>query len=516
MTAMTTVMRWVSLSIFVCVLQACGGGSGSSTPGATSQQTTSAATFSSSSQQTSAALSSSSLSVSVASSSSEQTSSAVISASMSSVQSTSSASQSSIPADFPVGTAEALPVLDITTTGAAPIVSKEDYLMGSFSLSADGQNTLSGGLEIRGRGNSTWSWVKKPYRLKLTSSTQLLGMPASRHWVLLANYADKTLMRNDIAFRFGRSLGMEYSPRNQYVELHVNGQYQGIYQLAEHIRVAKDRVNIPELKVGDTALPNITGGYLLEVDFRMHKDYCQTAYWESYCVNGVNLAREETFCVDSTHDMNPFCVDTPETLLDPEWAAQRNYIEQYITDTEAALFGENFADPDTGYAAYIDIDSAIQYFLVNELFRNPDGAAASFYLYKKREGKLFFGPIWDFDLAMGNAGYDNVDKTEGWHMLSAPWFKRLFKDPAFEAKVKAQWQLLKANGTLEEIFQYAQARAIWLDKQQEKNYQRWSITDFESWIMHPAAGMGSYETEVNELIRWLRARYEWIDEQFSQ
>lgn len=497
MTAMTMVMRWVSLSIFVCVLQACGGGSGSSTPGATSQQTTSAATFSSSSQQSS---------IEAVSSSSQQTS----------LASSSSTSQSSIPADFPVGTAEALPVLDITTTGAAPIVSKEDYLMGSFSLSADGQNTLSGGLEIRGRGNSTWSWVKKPYRLKLTSSTQLLGMPASRHWVLLANYADKTLMRNDIAFRFGRSLGMEYSPRNQYVELHLNGTYQGIYQLTEHIRVAEDRVNIDDLKKADTDAEKITGGYLIEVDFRMHKDYCQTAYWESYCVNGVNLAREETFCVDSTHGMNPFCVDTPETLLDPAWTAQRNYIEQYITDTEAALFGDNFADPDTGYAAYIDIDSAIQYFLVNELFKNPDGAMASFYLYKKRDGKLFFGPIWDFDLAMGNAGYDNVDKTGGWHILPAPWFKRLFEDPAFEAKVKAQWQLLKANGTLEEIFQYAQARALWLDKQQKKNYQRWNITDFDSWIMHPAAGMGSYETEVNELIRWQRARYEWIDEQFSQ
>lgn len=518
MTAMTTVMRWVSLSIFMCVLQACGGGSGSTAPGATSSQQSSTATLSSSSQQSSVVLFSSSLSISLASSSSEQTSSSstATSASASSVESRISASQSSIPTDFPVGTAEALPVLDITTTGAAPIVSKENYLTGNFSLSGDEQNTLSGELEIRGRGNSTWSWVKKPYRLKLTSSAQLLGMPASRHWVLLANYADKTLMRNDIAFRFGRSLGMEYSPRNQYVELHLNGQYQGIYQLTEHIRIARDRVNIVELKDSDTATPNITGGYLLEVDFRMHRDYCQTAFWESYCVNGVNLAREETFCVDSAHGMNPFCLDTPETLLEPAWAAQRNYIEQYITDTETTLFGDNFADPNTGYAAYIDVDSAIQYFLVNELFKNPDGAVASFYLYKKRNGKLFFGPIWDFDLAMGNAGYDNVDKTEGWHIRPAPWFNRLFQDPAFEAKVKAQWQLLKTQGKLEEIFQYAQARATWLDKPQEKNYSIWDITDFESWIMHPSRATGSYETEVNELIRWQRERYEWIDEQFSQ
>jgi hypothetical protein len=483
-----TVMRSVSVIFFLCLLQACGGGSGSDSPGKPS-----------SSQKTSAALSSS---VS------------------SSVSSSSSSTQFSIPADFPVGTVEDLPVLSITTTGAAPIVSKKDYLAGSFSL-AEGENTTEGGLEIRGRGNSTWGWVKKPFRLKLSSTTEMLGMPASRHWVLLANYVDKTLMRNDIAFRFARTIGMEYSPRNQYVELNLNGSYQGVYQLTEHIRVAKDRVNIPDLKVADTDLEtgSITGGYLLEVDFRMNKDYCKgdAGNWEPFCVDGVNLDREETFCIDSQHGMEPFCVDTPEDLLTEEWSAQREYIDSYITATESALFGENFADAEQGYTAYIDVDSAIHYFLVNELFKNPDGAVTSFYLYKKRNGKLFFGPIWDFDLAMGNAGYDNVDKTSGWHIRPASWFNRLFQDPAFEAKVKARWQTLKSEGVLEEVFQYAQARATWLDKQQEKNFLMWSITDFDSWIMHGThGGTGSYEAEVNELIRWQRERYEWIDNEFSE
>jgi hypothetical protein len=476
-----TAMRWISAVLFLCLLQACGGSSNSDS-----------SVKSSSSQQASVTLSSS-------------------------VSSSSSSVQFSIPADFPVGTVEDLPLLNITTRDAAPIVSKKDYLAGNFSL-VEGENTTEGELEIRGRGNSTWNWDKKPFRLKLTSSTEMLGMPASRHWVLLANYVDKTLMRNDIAFRFGRSVGMEYSPRNQYVELHLNGSYEGIYQLTEHIRVAEDRVNIADLKKGDTDAESITGGYLMEVDFRMHKDYCKgdAGNYETFCKDGVNMDREETFCVDSTHGMNPFCIDTPETLLEANWSAQRDYIEQYITDTETALFGNDFADAETGYAAYIDVDSAINYFLVNELFKNPDGAVASFYLYKKRNGKLFFGPIWDFDLAMGNAGYDNVDKTAGWHIRPATWFSRLFQDPAFEAKVKAQWQLLKTEGKLEEIFQYAQARATWLDKQQEKNYLKWDITNFDSWIMHPSGGMGSYEAEVNELIRWQRERYEWIDNQFSQ
>lgn len=429
----------------------------------------------------------------------------------------SSSSAASLPADFPVGTVDALPALAITTEGGAEILSKETYVNATFSLTGEGATAVEGTTEIRGRGNSTWSWVKKPYRLKLTSSAELLGMPASRHWVLLANYADKTLMRNDIAFMFSRSLGMEYTTRNQYVELTLNGTYQGVYQLVEHIRVAKNRVNIPELKVADTDAEKITGGYLMEVDFRMHKDYCIGATWESFCVNGINLDREATFCVDSNHGMNPFCLDTPETLLEPSWSAQRDYINKYITDTETALFGDNFTDSQLGYAAYIDVDSAINYFLINELFKNPDGAVSSFYLYKKRNGKLFFGPIWDFDLAFGNAGYDDVDKTYGWHIRPAPWFDRLFQDPAFKAKVKARWNSAKAEGKLEYIFQYAEARANWLNKQQKKNYMLWSVTDFADWILHGShGGTGSYEAETKEMIRWQRERYQWLDTELNK
>jgi len=424
----------------------------------------------------------------------------------------------SLPADFPIGTVNALPMLNITTDGGAAIQSRETYINARFALTGEGITAVEGVTEIRGRGNSTWDWDKKPYRLKLSSSTEMLGMPASKHWVLLAEYADKTLMRNDIAFMFSRSLGMEYTPRNQYVELMLNGVYQGVYQLVEHVRVAKDRVNIPELKVADIDEVNITGGYLLEVDFRMHKDYCKEAFWDAACVNGANMEREATFCVDSTHDdMNPFCLDTPETLLESNWSAQRNYINDFITHTETALFSENFADPQLGYPAYIDVDSAVNYYLINELFKNPDGATASFYLYKKRSGKLFFGPIWDFDLAMGNAGYENLDKTAGWRIRQSPWFDRLFQDPAFKAKVTARWNSLKAEGKLEYIFQYADARATWLDKQQQKNYLLWSVTDFASWIMHGShGGTGSYRAEVKEMIRWQRERYQWMDTQLNQ
>lgn len=426
-----------------------------------------------------------------------------------------------MPADFPVGKAEVLPVLNLKTDGSAPILSKENYLKGSFTLvETDNTTSANGTLEVRGRGNSTWGWPKKPYRLKLTNSTALLGMPKGKNWVLLANYVDKTLIRNDLAFMFSRSVGMEYTPRSQYVQLILNDAYQGVYQLTEHIRIDANRVNIPEMKVTDTDADKITGGYLLEVDFRLNKNYCVGNTYDAACTSNVNTQRDIDFCIDSTHGMEPACLASPETLHDAAWSAQRDYIVKYYADMEAALFGSNFTDPTLGYAAYLDVDSVVNYYLINEVFKNVDGAVTSFFLYKKRGGKLFFGPVWDFDLSIGNSGYDATGVSSGWHIRSAPWFTQLFKDPAFQAKVKARWKTLKDEGKLDYILQYAEARANWLDAQQKNNYQLWSLTDFAPWIQHgvgthPGAVFGTYNGEVQELIRWQRERIKWMDTQLQ-
>ena len=196
------------------------------------------------------------------------------------------------------------------------------------------------------------------------------------------------------------------------------------------------------------------------------------------------------------------------------WAAQRNYIETYIADTETALFGNQFSDPVLGYAAYLDVDSTINYYIINELFKNADGASSSAFLYKKRGDKLFFGPIWDFDLALGNAGYNGLDTTYGWHIRNAPWFARLFQDPAFEAKVKARWQVLKTEGKLEQVFQYTQARALWLEQQQAKNFNLWQIFYWETWYTRII--LGTYDLEVKEMIRWQRERMQWMDARLGQ
>lgn len=397
------------------------------------------------------------------------------------------------PVGPPLPVASQLPVLSIRTTNNAPITSKEVYVTGSYVLSDTTNEKLAEGpLEIRGRGNSTWFLMpKKPYRVRLGASAALLGMPGSRHWVLLANYSDKTLQRNDIAFEFSRMLGMEYSPRSRFVDLELNGNYDGIYQLTENVRIARDRVNIPELKVSDTSATAITGGYLIEVDER----------------------RGEDFCFNSTMTPMVFCLSNPETLNDPGWAKQRAYITSYIARVDTAILGPNFADPTRGYAAYIDVESAISYYVLNEYFRNVDGnLRLSTYLYKKRDGKLTFGPVWDFDLAMGNVNYDNADKTEGWHIRTAPWFGSMFQDPVFASRVKARWNQLVADGSFDRLGDYIALRTAFLKTVQKRNFERWPILN--TWVWPNRVVTGSFDGEVTAMRDWMFARRQWMTDQF--
>lgn len=395
----------------------------------------------------------------------------------------------STPAAVP---SQTLPILSISTNGV-PITSREDYIPADYILAdKDGVELLRGATEIKGRGNSTWLFMpKKPYHMKLATAQSVLGMPANRHWVLLANYADKTMIRNDLAFELGRWLGMPYTPRSEFVEVQLNGKYEGVYQLTEHIRIAPDRVNIKEMKVTDNTPELVTGGYLLEVDDN----------------------RGEPFCFDMVSPM-VICSKNPEDLNTPEWTAQRDYIVGYLRQTEDAIFSPTFATPSTGYAAYLDVDSLVNYYIAHELFKNLDGPlVSSTYMYKDRGKKLFLGPIWDFDLAAGNADRSGAEIPEGWYIRNAPWYERLFEDPAFAEQVKAKWAALKSAGRFDQIRTHIDERAAFLDKAQAENFKRWPILSTKVFL-NPVA-LGSYDAEVNALKLWLATRIAWMDSELS-
>lgn len=392
------------------------------------------------------------------------------------------------PVSIAPGTAR-LPMVSITTASGTDIVSKEVYVNGTMTLTDSlGATAMQSAIEIRGRGNTTWDMPKKPYRVKLATSTSLLGMPANRHWVLLANYADKTLLRNDLSFAMSRMAGMAWTPRSRDVDVQVNGRYQGVYQLVEHIRIGPDRVNITAMKVTDTSATSITGGYLLEVDER----------------------RGEAFCFNSYMTRMVFCANDPETLLQPGWEKQRAYVTNFIARTDSAIFGAGFANPATGYAAYIDVESAINYNIIQEVVKNVDGALRfSGYMYKPRGGKLTFGPVWDFDLALGNVNYDGADLTSGWRSRNAQWYTRLFEDPAFKARFTARWSELKAAGAIDSLQKMVFARSSYLNIVQVRNFERWPILGTYVWPNRVVTG--SYDGEVIAMNGWLKDRILWMD-----
>ena len=405
-----------------------------------------------------------------------------------------------IPVDPPVtqsylqGITPKLPVLSLRTADGADIVSRDVYVPATMTLTDTSGAVLSeGALEIRGRGNTTWMFPKKPYRLKLAATTALLGMPANKHWVLLANYSDKTMLRNDLSFALSRMLGMAWTPRSQFVDVRLNGQYVGLYQLTEHVRIAPERVNIATMKVTDTSDTNITGGYLLEADER----------------------RGQTFCFNSTMTRMVWCAADPETLGDAGWEKQRGYIMNYIARTDSAIFSSTFTDPATGYAAFINVESAINYYMVQEVVKNVDGNlrfGASF--SKPRGGKLTFGPVWDFDLALGNVNYNGADLVDGWYSRQAQWYTRLFQDPGFKARYKERWAEMKRAGTIDSLQNLVFSRANYLSVVQKRNFERWPILGTYVWPNRVVTG--SYDGETIALKGWLLDRVRWMDAEIAR
>lgn len=391
--------------------------------------------------------------------------------------------------DF-VPTVVDLPVVHITTQGGAPIDSTETYVSGTLVISTDlaGANQLySGTMQIKGRGHSTWWMPKKPYRIKLDSKASLLGMPADKDWNLLANYDDKTLMRNALAFELSRRLGLPWTPRAAFVEVFLNGRYDGNYQLTEKIKIGTSRVNITKMKDTDILGDALTGGYLLEIDER----------------------RDGAFWFETNRGL-PIVIQDP----DPAMAEQYNYISNYVRQAEDVLFASSFADPTVGWPAYFDATTFINWYLVNELTASQDSIFfSSCWLYKDRLNPLLYmGPVWDFDISMGNVNYSSAVNPTMWWVRNGLWYSRFFQDPNFAALTAARWNEVKAT-QLDTMLAYVDQTAAALAQSQQNNFQRWPILGELVWPNSECAG--SYQGEVDFLKSWLSQRLAWMDAQFN-
>ena len=374
-----------------------------------------------------------------------------------------------------------LPVVFVNTEGGKAVQSKEEYLNATVQIvgteGLDGLDAVS--CQIRGRGNTTWTWPKKPYLLKLDEKQHIFGMHKHKRWVLLANFMDRTLMRNLVSMKVSSMMSnLAWTPGCQPVELVLNGKHVGSYLLIEQVRVDNHRVNITEMTKTDNSGDAVTGGYLLELDFHFDND----VQWVD--PHGRNNQWQGGI---------PFAVKYP----DPEDLTQQqlSYIKKYVYDTAEALYGPDFKDPEKGYAKYIDVDSFIDYWIVFEVMGNHElGNPGSVFMHKDRGGKLVAGPCWDFD--WGVLSYNTSPQARtGLINHSAIWYGRLRQDPAFEAKLKARFEELLP--LLETIPDYKDACEALLTASAKLNFAMWNPADDASqnggWIINGDENMSFHD-----------------------
>ena len=394
-----------------------------------------------------------------------------------------------------------LPTVVINTKGAQEVTSKEEELSSVvYIVSEEGKKLLATEKTgVRGRGNASWNFPKKPYRLKFDEKQQLLDAPAkAKKWTLINNYGDKTLMRNILAFELSRRFGLAYTPYCHPVDVVLNGEYRGCYQLCDQIEVNKNRVNITEMEPEDVTLPELSGGYLIEVDA-----YASTEASHFYSTLG-----------------------TPVTIKSPDDEdivnAQTRYITDYFNRMENAVFASNFADPETGYRRYLDLDSFLKHFMVGEMSGNTD-TYWSVYMTKDRESDKFFtGPVWDFDIAFDNdqrtypieAHTDYIFASKGSVASEAmrQMVNRIVKeDEGARQRLLELWSEARNTKGIDEtsLLEYVDKTVELLNESQKLNFLRWNILS-ERVHENPQAS-GSYEGEVAIVKNFIRKRLPQMD-----
>lgn len=391
-----------------------------------------------------------------------------------------------------------LPVVYIETEGNKPVVSKDYYLKGTMKLQgnsafSDQKQLYDGEIEIKGRGNSTWGQPKKPYRLKLASKANIFGMGKNKHWVLLANYIDRSLLRNTLSYKLAGDIGVDFTD-TEYVVVLLNGEYLGNYQLCEQIRVGEFRTEIHNWEddvADETNLSSITkangydttGGYLLEINSQFDE---------------VSKFRTNN--------------NVPITFKHPEFAntnsEMMSYVQGYIQDYENACLSTDFYNnKGQHYSDLFDFDDLIDYWLANEFMNNVDtGRWSSTYMYKDIGGdKFHMGPVWDYDYSSGNylhtEFYGYSCPPDHWQYgQEGLWYSKLVGDPYFVSRlVERYWELhdlfAKQQSVLDKY-------VLQITESANKNHQRWGMPY-------------TFQYEYGLLRTWLGDRLNWIDTQFA-
>ena len=428
-----------------------------------------------------------------------------------------------------------------TVTFAAPLVqrandiptvhfnSNDGEAVNTRSTWFDGEFAIKGGLtdqnknnsfencpgvapfeaEMRGRGNYSWSFSKKGFNLKFPNidndgKYDLCGMGKSRKWALVANHYDRSLLRNSAANFVGEQMGnLEYTPKEVSVDLYVNGSYRGTYMLIERVNFEGGRLDEEELKSDDDTAAfcsnlnhsDLSGSYLMEWDFRKGAYYNFTAGSRGWV--GLKEPEDEDYCGNMGKRIN-----------------------EYVDIADRDLFDGSANDND--WMSSIDLDSAVDYYIAMEYLKPVDGQMwASVYMYKPRGEKIHFGPLWDFDLAMGSATRaGNVASSSSWYLrnplnISAmqsdkTWFNRMNENATFRAAVRERWN--EVDQDINDVIAYLRQQEGLIDKSADDNYRKWS---HGSKISEYQVIKSSWGADVDHLVNFLDKRWIWMNGQLD-
>jgi spore coat protein CotH len=368
-----------------------------------------------------------------------------------------------------------LPTLYITIESSLSKIQRGVYINGRYTLvDENGNGIYDELLMIKGRGNYQWGMPKKPYTLKLAKETSLLGMKSARTWLILGEYIDKTLLRNYLTFSLSKTAGL-YTLDSRFIDVYFNGKYHGNYFMTESIQIHKNRIDID---------PDTEAIFEIEAIYR-HGDH-------EYCVKMID---------DNHHIM----YSEPDNIDDELKLANLENFKNFFKKMQDSL-SKGYSE----YSKYIDVDSFINWYLVNEFCKNFDsGFTSSCYCYLK-DGKLYMGPVWDYHTCYGSQNVATCMNPVGFHGAESPWYGRLLKDATFARKLRERWTQLRDDGTFDDLVKSIDNTINHMSASITANFELWPGALKDNGLR---GGQSKYtfDEEVDYLKNWIDKRISWLD-----
>ncbi len=381
-----------------------------------------------------------------------------------------------------------LPLVSITAPRAIrdePKVTARMRVMDRPVRRVNRARAYDGRVGIEHRGQISQGWPKKSFALETRTrrgkdrEVRLLGLPREADWILHAAYADRSLLRNVLAFAAARRLG-GYAPRTRHVELLLDGRYTGVYVLMEPLEMGRRRIRGPKKTM------------LLELTHAGKVDRGDVTVTAPITRGLVRIA------------------DAGDKVSGKE----RRRAQAAIDGFEAALYGPGAADPVRGWRRWVDERSAVDFVLVQELFRNQDAFWSSTHMRLGPGGPLRLGPVWDFDLSAGNPMEVGQLAPDGWRSADRPWGARLMADPGFMRALSARWRAVRQEGLLEFLQRSIERQSAALAAPAARNFRTWNVLAQPVSPLHPPRA--SYAEEIAALQDWLARRVAWMDQALAR